>query len=190
MDSADQPAKGWKPGAEGEALGLLVGRAQRGDRGAFEELYRLHVDRVFGLCLRMTGDAGRAEEATQEVFVKAWRRLSQFRGESALSSWLYRMAVNTVYGTQRSTRRRQDRVLPVPDLEAMEPEAPASTPSSAGVDLRRALAQLPERARRVFQLHDVEGYRHRDVAQLLGISVGTSKSTLHRARKMLREVLS
>ena len=167
----------------------LVRDAQNGDLLAFERLYRENVRKVFGLCLRMSQDASLAEELTQEVFVKAWRKLSTFRGESAFSSWLYPMAVNAALSERRSRRRRDARIVPVEEPERME-KTPGAPRPEAGFDLERALATLPPGARSVFVLHDVEGRTHEEIAALLNLAAGTSKAQLHRARRLLREALA
>ena len=167
----------------------LVREAQNGDLLAFERLYRENVRKVFGLCLRLSQDASLAEELTQEVFVKAWRKLSTFRGESALSSWLYPMAVNVALSERRSRRRRDARIVPVEEPERME-KTPGAPRPEAGFDLERALATLPPGARSVFVLHDVEGRTHEEIAALLNLAAGTSKAQLHRARRLLREALA
>jgi RNA polymerase sigma-70 factor (ECF subfamily) len=166
----------------------LVREAQAGDLLAFERLYRENVRKVFGLCLRLSQDASLAEELTQEVFVKAWRKLSTFRGESAFSSWLYPMAVNVALSERRSRRRRDARILPVEEPELLE-RTPGAPRPEAGFDLDRALATLPPGARTVFVLHDVEGRTHEEIAALLNLAAGTSKAQLHRARRLLREAL-
>jgi len=166
----------------------LVRRARDGDPVAFESLYRMHVGRIHALCLRMTADRVHAEEATQEVFVKAWQRLDQFQGRSAFSSWLHRLAVNVVLDRKRAERRRP--VSPWPDeSDAAQPAAVARKPHTR-IDLERAIAALPEGARKAFVLHDVEGYRHREIAEMTGTAEGTWKAQLHRARKLLREALT
>jgi RNA polymerase sigma-70 factor, ECF subfamily len=168
----------------------IVRRAREGDAAAFEQLYRENVNRVYALCCRLCGDAALAEELTQEVFVRAWRKLASFRGESAFSSWLHPLTVNVAYSERRSRVRRESRVTATEDLSGYEaPGAPAAA-SGAGIDLERALATLPDGAREVFVLHDVEGYKHDEIAALTGIATGTSKAQLHRARRLLREVLS
>jgi RNA polymerase sigma-70 factor (ECF subfamily) len=167
----------------------LVGRAVDGDLGAFEELYRRSVGRVHALCMRLTGNAQRAEELTQDVFVRAWEKLHTFRGDSAFSSWLHPLAVNLACSEGRSRQRWSSRVFATDDLTPFEDPAPAADPV-AGVDLERALASLPPGAREVFVLHDVEGYRHNEIASLTGVAVGTSKAQLHRARRLLRKALS
>lgn len=174
----------------------LISRAQQGDQAAFQALYHEHVGRVYALCLRLTADAGRAEELTQDAFVRAWERLATFRGESAFGTWLYRLTVNVVFLSRRAERRRARRVFATDDPAALE-RAPAH--DAAGeiggrpglmLDLERAIAALPAGAREVFVLHDVEGYRHQEIARLTGIAVGTSKAQLFRARRLLREALS
>ena len=168
----------------------LVARAQGGDTAAFETLYRQNVRRVFGLCLRMAGDAPLAEELAQEVFIRAWQRLGTFRGESAFSSWLYPMAVNIALSERRSRRRRTALVVATEDPTVFErpPEKKKEEPV-AGMDIDKALARLPKGARQVFVLHDVEGYKHEEIASLTGVATGTSKAQLHRARRLLREAL-
>src|SRR5881398_1188558 len=167
----------------------LIQRAQRGDPAAFEALYRAHVGRVYALCLRLTADAARAEEFTQDAFVRAWERLASFRGESAFSSWLYRLTVNVVFLSRRAARRRLQRVFATDDPGTLERPGRDANPG-LGVDLERAVAALPPGAREVFVLHDVEGYRHEEIAELTGIAVGTSKAQLFRARRLLREALN
>jgi RNA polymerase sigma-70 factor (ECF subfamily) len=172
-----------------ETVENLVDRAAKGDVEAFEELYRENVGRVHLLCLRMCGDPSRAEELTQEAFVRAWTKLGSFRGASAFSTWLHRVTVNVVLGERRSTVRREARIKPFGN--ALSPELMASEPSPGQtLDLERSIAALPEGARTVFVLHDVEGYRHQEIADLTGLAVGTSKAQLHRARKLLRKALT
>jgi RNA polymerase sigma factor (sigma-70 family) len=166
----------------------LAERAARGAVEAFEELYRQNVGRVYLLCLRMCGDPSHAEELTQEAFVRAWQKLGSFRGESAFSTWLHRLTVNVVLGDRRSRARREARVKVVGDDFPVDPTAPEPSPGQA-LDLDRSIAALPEGARMVFVLHDVEGYRHREIARMTGLAIGTSKAQLHRARKLLRKAL-
>jgi RNA polymerase sigma-70 factor (ECF subfamily) len=167
----------------------LVERAARGDVEAFEELYRENVGRVYLLCLRMCGDPSLAEELAQEAFVRAWRNLGSFRGASEFSTWLHRVTVNVVLGDRRSTARREARVRAVGDDLPVDLTASDPSPGQA-LDLERSIAALPDGARTVFVLHDVEGYRHREIADLTGLAVGTSKAQLHRARKLLRKALT
>ena len=183
-DIADVPA------SRDEQTGLeFVRRAQAGDVDAFELLYREHSGRTYALCLRLVGgDANDATELLQDVFVRAWRKLDTFRGECAFSSWLHRLAVNTMLETARSERRRTARVLPMDDTSRL-----AGAARSSGIELRldmeKAIASLPKGARLAFVLHDVEGYQHQEIAAQLSVSVGTVKAQLHRARRLLRERL-
>jgi RNA polymerase sigma-70 factor, ECF subfamily len=168
----------------------LVRRAQSGDLLAFEQLYRENERKVFALCLRLSSDAALAEELTQDVFVRAWQKLGSFRVESAFSSWLYPLTVNVALSERRSRRRRTARFFSTDDLSPFDKPGETRTPGpEAGFDLEKALAGLPPGARAVFVLHDVEGYKHEEIAERLGMAVGTSKAQLHRARKLLREAL-
>ncbi len=162
--------------------------AREGDVRAFERLYRNHRGRVYGLCLRMAGDRALAEDLAQDVFIRAWEKLSTFRGESAFSSWLHRLAVNVVLSRQRSRRRREARIVAVEDPQVHEVPR-RSERSGAELDLPKLVGELPEGARRVFLLHDVEGFSHVEISEMTGIAVGTSKAHLHRARKLLRKKL-
>ncbi len=172
----------------------LVQRAQQGDQAAFEALYHRHVGRVYALCLRLTADVARAEELTQDAFVRTWERLASFRGESAFSSWLHRVTVNVVLLDLRAARRRSRVVFATEDPAAFE-QARGESGGAGGaggsgrLDLERAVARLPPGAREVFVLHDVEGYAHQEIAEVTGIAVGTSKAQLFRARRLLREAL-
>jgi RNA polymerase sigma-70 factor (ECF subfamily) len=166
----------------------LIRQALAGDKAAFEQLYRENVRRVFALCYRLSSDPTLAEELTQDVFVRAWQKLGSFRGESAFSSWLYPLAVNMSLTERRSRMRRTARVFATEDPAVFE--KPGRSPAhEAGFDLEKALATLPPGARSVFVLHDVEGYKHPEIAKLTGVATGTSKAQLHRARKLLREAL-
>lgn len=165
-----------------------VARAAAGDRRAFERLYRDHVDRVYSLCVRMSGDRVMAEELVQDVFVRAWEKLRLFRGDSSFSTWLHRLAVNVVLNARKGDGRRRSRIdASVQDLETLPH---ATDHVGERMDLQQAIALLPPGARKVFVLHDVQGYRHEDIAELLGMTSGGSKSQLHRARLLLREALS
>ncbi len=166
----------------------LVLAAQGGDLLAFERLYRENERKVFGLCFRLSSDPALAEELTQEVFVRAWRKLGSFRGESAFSSWLYPLTVNVALSERRSRRRRDARIVATEDPASLE-RAPRAPAPEAGFDLDRAMAALPPGARSVFVLHDVEGRTHEEIARLLGLAAGTSKAQLFRARRLLREAL-
>lgn len=170
------------------AITSLVRRAQNGDRAAFEQIYRENVGRVYAICLRIVVNSTRALELTQDVFVRAWQMIGTFRGESAFSSWLYRLAVNVVLVDLRSKRRRTARVMVTDDLAVYDKGQNLAAPGTT-IDLERAIAALPEQARAVFVLHDVEGYQHGEIAALMGMAEGTSKAQLHRARRLLREAL-
>ncbi|HET8551090.1 MAG TPA: sigma-70 family RNA polymerase sigma factor [Gammaproteobacteria bacterium] len=161
----------------------LVARARKGDARAFEQLYRRHAGRVYAVCLRLSGNRAHAEEFTQDAFVKAWQSLAAFRGDSGFGTWLHRIAVNTTLAHFRRNAKYVDVPTPVED------EAPDEEPGTM-LDLEGAIAQLPDGAREVFVLHDVEGYKHDEIASLVGISDGTSKAQLHRARKLLRARLT
>ena len=167
--------------------GPLVRSAGRGDMVAFEVLYRRHSGRVHGVILRLVGGhAGRAEDLTQEAFVRAWQALPSYRFESAFTTWLHRLAVNTAL---MELRARKSRPKASDDEDALDM---IGTPDSAGhgtalsMDLERAVATLPPRARAVLVLHDVEGWKHEEIAIELGMAVGSSKAQLHRARGLLR----
>lgn len=166
----------------------LVERAQRGDLDAFEALYRRESGRIYALCLRMAGDTSVAEELTQDVFVRVWQKLDQFRFKSAFGTWVHRLAVNVVLQRLRTEKRRAKRFHQTDDLQRFDAGGPRATPGKR-IDLERALETLPPGARTVFLLHDVEGYKHEEIAELTGSAVGTSKAQLHRARKLLRKAL-
>lgn len=167
----------------------LVRQARDGAAEALEALYRRHCGRVYALCLRMTADERRAEELTQDVWVRVWRKIGTFREESAFTTWLHRVTTNVVLQSERGHKRRRKRIRLVDDLSPYDPGA-ESEPTETRLTLERAIATLPERARVVFVLHDVEGRTHREVAEILDVAEGTSKAHLHRARRMLRERLS
>ena len=167
-----------------------VALAAGGDRRAFERLYRANVNRVFALCARMVNDRSLAEELTQDVFVRAWEKLALFRGEAAFSTWLHRLAVNVVLNARKSDGRSRSRFEGDGDAIDALPTGPATSAPGAALDLEHAIALLPPGARRVFVLHDVEGYKHEEIADLLGITAGGSKAQLHRARHLLREALT
>jgi RNA polymerase sigma factor (sigma-70 family) len=173
----------------------LVRQAAAGDARAFERLYRLHVDRVFGLCCRLChGDTARAEQSTQDAFVRAWEKLGSFRGESRFGTWLHRLTVNVVLGEHRLLKRwvTFDDGAAAGDEEGSDSGsgfAPHHEDHGLRMDLERAVARLPKGARTVLMLHDVEGYQHDEISELTGIAVGTSKAQLHRARRLLKEWL-
>ena len=175
-----------------EDSGTWVARAASGDRHAFEHVYRTHLNHVFSLCVRMTGDRTRAEELTQDVFVRAWEKLPTFRGESAFSTWLHRLTINVVLNERRVDMRERGRTVSSDDDEDSAPPASStSQPMHAEkMDIERAIAKLPKGARRVFVLHDVEGFTHEEIGTMLGVTAGGCKAQLHRARLLLREALT
>ncbi|HYJ79396.1 MAG TPA: RNA polymerase sigma factor [Longimicrobiaceae bacterium] len=154
----------------------------------FEELYRANYRRVYALTLRMTCDPERAEELTQDVFVRVWRNLGSFRGESAVSTWIHTVAVRTTLQHLRGESRREARILSTDDVSRYGAEARRAMPETR-VDLERALARLPQGARTVLLLVDVEGYPYDEAAGMLGVTTGTVKSQLHRARRLMMEAL-
>jgi RNA polymerase sigma-70 factor (ECF subfamily) len=164
----------------------LAQRAGAGDLAAFEAIYRENLGRIYALCLRMSADPVLADELTQRAFVRAWQKLGQFRGESGVQSWLFRLAVNVVLEDRRSAARQ---VVRLTESGSSDEKAPTPPHPGERMDLERAIAGLPDGARQVFVLHDVEGWPHDDIAAALGVTVGTSKSQLHRARSLLREAL-
>ncbi len=171
--------------------------AQQGDVAAFERIYRLHSRRVYALCLRMVGNTAEAEDLTQEAFLQLFRKIATFRGESAFSTWLHRLAVNVVLMKLRK------KSLPETSLEeTIDPDDESSGPrkdpggpdlrlsgSIDRVNLQRAIQELPPGYKTVFLLHDVQGYEHNEIANIMGCSIGNSKSQLHKARTRLRELL-
>jgi len=174
-----------------------IRRAQAGDASAFEHLYQLHSRRVYALCLRMVGNPADAEDLMQEAFLQLFRKIATFRGESAFSTWLHRMTVNVVL------MRLRKKSLPAASLEeTTEPDDETGGPRkdigapdlrlSGAVDrvnLERSIEKLPPGYRTIFVLHDVQGYEHNEIADIMGCSVGNSKSQLHKARTRLRELL-
>jgi RNA polymerase sigma-70 factor (ECF subfamily) len=163
-----------------------VARAAAGDVRAFEDIYRTHLPRVHGLVRRMTGGRD-ADELTQDVFVRLWQKLGSFRGDSSFTTWLHRLAVNVVierFRTDQTRRARMHDGEGIFDMLAAPPQT-----RDIGMDFEAALEKLPDGAREIFVLHDVEGYKHHEIATLLEISAGTSKAQLHRARMMLRRHL-
>jgi len=163
-----------------------IEQAQKRSARAFEALYRLHIDRVYGLCLRMTGNVSEAEDCAQEAFIQAWSKLDKFRGDSLFSTWLHRIAVNSVLGRMRKSNREHDRIRAV----AEQAPPPITTGDTGDMrDLSEAVDRLPEGARHVFVLHAVYGYTHDEAGEMLGIAAGTSKAQLHRAKRLLAQQL-
>jgi len=166
-----------------------VALAAGGDRQAFERLHRTHANRVFSLCARMSGSRARGEELTQDVFVRTWEKLPQFRGESAFSTWLHRLAVNVVLNSRKSEGKQASRTDQNDVDDERWDEAARAPLHIERMDLTEAISKLPAGARKVFVLHDVEGYKHEEIAEMMGITSGGSKAQLHRARLLLREAL-
>ena len=171
----------------------LAQRCRHGDGEAFEELYRAHAGRLYNLVFRMAGSADAADDLLQDVFLHAHRKLGSFRGDSSLGTWLYRLAVNHCLDFLRGRQAKMTRVTDSLDEEgASEPATtvPRVPTAVSRIDLERAIARLPDGCRAAFVLHDVEGFEHNEVARLLGVSEGTSKSQVHKARMKLRVMLS
>jgi RNA polymerase sigma-70 factor (ECF subfamily) len=180
-------------GVPGQSDLELARRCRQGDAAAFEELYRAHAGRLYSLLFRMAGSAQEAEDLLQDVFLTAYRKLGGFRGDSTLGTWLYRMAVNHCLDFLRGRHARMAKATAsLEDDEAAEPVAamPLIPQAVNRIDLERAIAQLPDGCRTAFVLHDVEGFEHNEIARLLGVSEGTSKSQVHKARLKLRALLS
>jgi RNA polymerase sigma-70 factor, ECF subfamily len=174
----------------------VIGKAQAGDMECFEALYARHKRRVFSLCLRMTGNYAQAEDFTQEAFLQLYRKIGSFRGESAFSTWLHRLSVNIVL-----MHFRKKGLAEVSLEETLEPQQEDAPRKDIGerdnvlhgsidrITLERAIGELPPGYRIIFVLHDVEGYEHNEIAEMLGCSIGNSKSQLHKARMKLRTLL-
>lgn len=176
----------YAPIASAAGMADDVALAAAGDVSAFERIYEAHLPRVHSLVRRMTGGRD-ADELTQDVFVRVWQKLATFRGDSAFSTWLHRLAVNVVIERFRSDTVRRQRLRDGDDI--FDRIAAPSRSRDLSMDFEAALAKLPDGAREIFVLHDVEGYKHHEIATLLDISAGTSKAQLHRARMMLRRHL-
>jgi RNA polymerase sigma-70 factor (ECF subfamily) len=167
-----------------------VDKARAGDRLAFEKLYRSHCDRIYALCWRMCGgDRALAEDMVQEAFVRAWNKLALFKGDSKFGTWLHRLTVNVVLSDRRIRVKRLKREQEFSDDIERVQVGERNVFAGLRKDLEAAIAGLPERARTVLILYDVEGYQHQEIADMTGMAVGSSKAQLHRARKMVREVL-
>jgi RNA polymerase sigma-70 factor (ECF subfamily) len=174
--------------AETVSTEALVERAKAGDTRAFEALYRRLVGRTYALCMRMSRDPQRAEELTQDVFVRAWERMGSFRGDSKFTTWLHRLAVNVVLQAGRTKGRRESREWLVADPAEYLSKVTREMPGTR-VDIERAIAALPEGARTVLVLRDIEGYKYDEIAEIQGVALGTVKAQIHRARRMMREKL-
>jgi RNA polymerase sigma-70 factor (ECF subfamily) len=166
----------------------LIAEAQSGNQTAFEEIYRIHVGRVYAICLRILGDRSNAEEVTQKIFIRAWIKLNSFRGESRFSSWLYRLSVNVVFGELKLAGGRNEETSGENDIQRTV--VTGSEPArNLRLDLNRAINSLPQQARIIFVLHDIEGFTHAEIADVMELATGTCKAQLSRARRLLREVL-
>jgi RNA polymerase sigma factor (sigma-70 family) len=185
---SEVPGSGPAPGSW-KADAADASRAAAGDFRAFERLYRAHVGRVHALARRMLSP-DEAAEATQDAFVRAWQKIGQFRGDAAFGTWLHRLAVNVFLARRQTLRLERSRhVDDETVLEAVPARTAGAASSDARVDVEAAIANLPPGARMVFVLHDVEGYRHEEIAGFLGVTTGTTKAQLHRARMILRGCL-
>lgn len=172
--------------AHGVSEAADVALAAAGDQRAFERVYRVHVARIHSLARRMAGGEGDADELTQDIFVRAWERLGTYRGEAAFGTWLHRLAVNVVLNWRRSEAGERQRIAADVDAELVEGRR---SPGAEPLDLEGAIERLPPGARQVFVLHDVEGFKHEEIAAMIGVTSGTSKAQLHRARMLLRGLL-
>jgi RNA polymerase sigma-70 factor (ECF subfamily) len=169
----------------------LIRQASAGNSHAFRELYNTNVKRVYAVCLRAAQDVDIAEELTQEVFIKAWEKLSTFQFESKFSSWLHSIAINQFLMMKRSEKRFNERVNELTEVIIRDnPQAKIKQGYDHRIDIEGALEKLPEQARMAFVLHDIEGYKHHEISKMMSIEIGTSKAHLHRARRMLREELA
>jgi len=171
------------------AIAELVQQARSGDQRAFESLYRMHAGRVHALCLRLSGDPEEARSLTQDVFVRVWRKLDSFRAEGPFGAWLRRLAVNVALEDRRRRSRESKWLVPDGEERLRLGASGRATDPQPAMDLERAVARLPEGARTAFVLHDVEGFRHREIATMTGLAEGTIKAQLHRARKLLRKTM-
>ena len=169
----------------------LVSRCQAGDVDAFEELYARHSPRIFSLASRMAGSPESGEDLLQEIFLQAYRKIGGFKGDAAVGTWLYRLALNHCLDFVRSRQAKMDKATGTIDGEDRAPALAARRDSPVErIDLERAVQQLPPGCREVFVLHDIEGYEHREIAKMLGIAEGTSKSQVFKARMKLRALLT
>ena len=162
----------------------LVSAAKAGDKPAFKKLYDTHVSRVYALCVRLTADKALAEDATQEVFIQLWRKLDNFDGQSRFTTWLHSVTSNIAISYMRKQKGWFQKMFNIEDAGLSEKSDAGSTDD---VDLDHYIQRLPERARMVFVLHAIEGYRHEDIADMLSIAVGSSKAQFHRAKQLLTE---
>lgn len=165
----------------------LIEAARAGDAKSFEQLYRRNIGHIFGLCIRMTANEATANDCAQATFIQAWQKLDTFQGRSAFSTWLHRIAVNEVLALRRKEQRQRQHLEVIAEDMANNP--PPESDSGDDMDLDAAIGMLPEGARHVFVLHMIHGYQHDEVADFLGVAVGTCKAQLHRAKRLLRQRL-
>jgi RNA polymerase sigma-70 factor (ECF subfamily) len=170
-------------------MDLIVEQARRGDAGAFERLYHIHSGWVYALARRMAQDETLAKDITQEIFIRLWQKLGSFRGDAEFTTWFRRLAINLCLNRLGDERRRDARVFGAEDPAIFEGRSGRTREYEAGIDLERAIGTLPQGARNVFVLHDVEGYRHSEIAAMTGVAEGTVKAQLHRARKLLQAAM-
>ena len=170
-------------------MNTTVERARRGDADAFEQLYREHSSWVYALARRMAEDETLAKDMTQEIFIRLWQKIGSFRGESEFTTWFRRIAINVCLNKVGDERRRTKRVFITDDVASFETASRART-TETNIDLERAIGALPAHARTVFVLHEVEGYKQREIAEMTGVAEGTVKSQLHRARKLLQAAIN
>jgi len=169
---------------------VLVERARAGDTAAFERLYRDNAGRVLALCWRLCGgDRALAEDMVQEAFVRAWKKLDLFKGDSRFGTWLHRLTVNLVLSDRRIRLKRVKMEQPIEERPEVDDGVVRDPDAGLERDLEAAIASLPERARTVLVLYDIEGYKHAEIAEMTGMAEGSSKAQLHRARKLVREIL-
>lgn len=179
------------PGADSAGESELVDRARNGDHTAYESLYRLNRDRIYGLLWRMSGGQhALAEDLLQEAFVRAWQKLDMFRGDSRFGTWLHRLAVNVALSDRRTRLRKAGKEVELDEHKHRTMVGSKDVRADKQRDLEQSISKLPERARTVLVLYDIEGYRHAEIAEMTGMAVGSSKAQLHRARKLLREELN
>ena len=184
MDSSHATVTDFSVAASKMRESALLRAAANGDRDAYREIYHTHINRVYALCFRLTGERSLAEDAAQEVFIQVWRTLSGFDARSQFSTWLHSVTANVTISYMRKQKSWLQRVF---DIESTAVVEPVTTGCSSDVDLETYILRLPERARVVFVLHAVEGYRHEDIADMLNIATGTSKAQYHRARQLLED---
>ncbi|MFT2089796.1 RNA polymerase sigma factor [Paraglaciecola sp. 2405UD69-4] len=165
----------------------LIVSVQNGDKQAYNILYSQYIGQVYGLCYRLTGEKTLAEDATQEVFIQVWRKINNYKGESKFSTWLHTVTSNVTISYIRKQKGWLQKMFNIEDSVAMYEETESSSDT---VDLESYVVRLPERARIVFVLHAIEGYRHEEIATMTGMAVGSSKSQFHRAKQLLQEWMS